>query len=374
MTEVPEIVRERLRRQATSVEHPDANLLSAFAEHTLTEPERVSVLDHLSRCADCRQILALSAPQLEQLLAPAAARSRSGVKLSWWRSPVVHWGALTAAALVVLVAVGARMRLREGHSASAPAIAKYEPAQQPTAETETAPVPTKQSATPAPAAPPASTSKRAKAIGAGSEDKQATLRKKVPAEVTAQIAPVPPTSAPSPTDASESSASTIISGEGAGRDQLKSSAPSAMASGAAGGIVGGMVAAPAMKAAKPAQRESAMLVKRPTLGQRWSVSESGALQRSLDGGRSWNEIAVAGGVRFRALATVGQDVWAGGSGGALYHSTDNGEHWLLVPVQTNGRALSGDILRIEFADPKNGVVTASTGETWTTSDGGATWR
>ena len=39
-----------------------------------------------------------------------------------------------------------------------------------------------------------------------------------------------------------------------------------------------------------------------------------------------------------------------------------------------GRAPSGDIVRIEFADAQNGIVTTSTGEAWTTSDAGVTWR
>jgi hypothetical protein len=138
MAEVSRIVRERLRGQVTAGEHPDANLLSAFAERTLTEQERAQVLDHLSRCADCRQVVTLSAPpEVEEERRVAAAvvgRASATASRSWWRSPIVHWGALTAAALVVLIAVGERMRLREGHSASAPAVATYETAQQVTKE------------------------------------------------------------------------------------------------------------------------------------------------------------------------------------------------------------------------------------------------
>ena len=110
MADVPEIVRERLRAQETAGGHPDANLLSAFAEHTLTEQERAQVLDHLSRCTECRQVVALSAPpeveEERQVAAAVAGRASAAPSRSWWRSPVVHWGALTAAALVVLIAVG----------------------------------------------------------------------------------------------------------------------------------------------------------------------------------------------------------------------------------------------------------------------------
>jgi photosystem II stability/assembly factor-like uncharacterized protein len=198
------------------------------------------------------------------------------------------------------------------------------------------------------------------------------MRKDVPAQPAAQNAPEPPASAKPATEAREFELATAIGPEKTlGRGQLKAAAPSAMA----GGVVGGNVAAPAAKseAAVRSRGENAVLAKRAALGSRWSISDSGALQRSFDAGRSWKEVAVADGVRFRAVATVGAGVWAGGSGGALYHSADGGEHWLWVRVRANGRALEGDIVRIDFDDAKTGVVITSSGETWTTSNGGTAW-
>ena len=116
------------------------------------------------------------------------------------------------------------------------------------------------------------------------------------------------------------------------------------------------------------------LAKSVVVGPRWSISGAGTLQRSFDGGRSWNQVAVTDGVTFRAVSVAGHDVWVGGSRGALFHSADGGEHWSQVRVQTNDRALSGDIVRIEFPDAANGVVSTSTGETWRTLDAGASWR
>ena len=115
-------------------------------------------------------------------------------------------------------------------------------------------------------------------------------------------------------------------------------------------------------------------VRRAIVGPRWSVSDSGAVQRSFDGGQSWKEVPVAEGVGFRAVAVVVNDIWAGGAGGALFHSADGGEHWTRVQVQENDRTLSGDIVRIEHADAQNVVVTTSTGETWTSSNAGEAWR
>src|SRR5215472_3975126 len=120
MSELPQIVREGLKRKQTESagDHPDANLLSAFAEHTLTGSERANVLEHLAHCSECRKVVALASPERGD--EPKAVSALPSGSRSWWRSPVIHWGALTAAALVVLIAVGERMRLREGHSASAP--------------------------------------------------------------------------------------------------------------------------------------------------------------------------------------------------------------------------------------------------------------
>ena len=61
MAELPKIVKSRLvqQRSADHAEHPDANLLAAFAEQTLLERERASISAHLAQCADCRESLAL---------------------------------------------------------------------------------------------------------------------------------------------------------------------------------------------------------------------------------------------------------------------------------------------------------------------------
>ncbi|HYN15169.1 MAG TPA: YCF48-related protein [Terriglobales bacterium] len=398
MAEVPRIVRERLRSQAAIGEHPDANLLSAFAERALTEQERAQVLDHLSRCAECRELAALSAlPQVKEERLVATGRVPAAASRSWWRSPVVHWGALTAAALVVLIAVGERMRLREGHSASAPAVATVssnEVAQKSTMQAREVSPPAaepKQSGKPAKKPGPVrdaktlSAGRQAGAVGGGiGEGAGGVIGGKVGTigalSVTAEK-PAPSAAPPSPPamKAQASADASKIEGPPFEKDRKIDQAqvkavpvPSA----AANETVEVTAAAPALKseAAALSPGRSAIRTKRASLSPRWSVSDSGAVQRSFDGGRSWKEVAVADGGTFRAVATVGSDVWAGGSGGALYHSADGGEHWARVRVQASGRALSEDIVRVEFADAQNGVVTASTGESWTTSDAGATWR
>ncbi len=76
---------------------------------------------------------------------------------------------------------------------------------------------------------------------------------------------------------------------------------------------------------------------------------------------------------FRAVSAVGDDIWAGGAGGALFHSSNGGQSWTRVVPHSDSITLSSDIVRVEFSGLSRGVVTAASGETWLTTDGGLTW-
>ena len=52
MQNVPKTVRDRLQAAPPPVNHPDADLLTAFAERSLPHRERTVVLEHLARCGD----------------------------------------------------------------------------------------------------------------------------------------------------------------------------------------------------------------------------------------------------------------------------------------------------------------------------------
>jgi photosystem II stability/assembly factor-like uncharacterized protein len=145
----------------------------------------------------------------------------------------------------------------------------------------------------------------------------------------------------------------------------------------------------------------------PTLQPRWTISSTGGLQRSFDQGSTWQDVevnanspsnltsldtvaktsrakdkdsnkkALKSGVAaptFRVVTALGSDVWAGGSGGALYHSADAGSHWTRVLPSAAGTNLSGDIVGLEFSDPQHGRITTSTPEIWITTDDGQTWQ
>jgi len=142
---------------------------------------------------------------------------------------------------------------------------------------------------------------------------------------------------------------------------------------------------------------------------RWTISSSGALQRSYDQGNTWQEVNVSAAAAapaaesidlsgqksgavsnskdkdialekkpalpvFRAVAANGPDVWAGGSFGTLYHSVDSGTHWNRIIPMFSGVTLTGDVIALDFPDLQHGKVTTSTSEVWMTSDAGQSWQ
>ena len=107
MAGIPKIVEQQLHAMATLEDHPDPNLLGAFVEKSLAQHEQVRVLDHLSRCTNCREIVSLTATQ------PGIAGAVSVVpaRVGWLSWPVLRWGA----AVACVVVVGAAVTLRQQH-------------------------------------------------------------------------------------------------------------------------------------------------------------------------------------------------------------------------------------------------------------------
>src|SRR5579863_7599741 len=98
MQHVPKIVLKRLPRKAGAESHPDANLLTAFTERVLGESERARVMDHLSRCGDCREVVTFALPAMEVVAVTALTESAGSRRLSW---PILRWGVVAAGILLV---------------------------------------------------------------------------------------------------------------------------------------------------------------------------------------------------------------------------------------------------------------------------------
>jgi hypothetical protein len=457
MPELPQIVRERLKASPSPGMHPDANVLAAFGERLLPQSERGLVLDHLSRCGDCREVIALALPASEAADVTTARTVQGG----WFGWPSLRWG-LLAAGIVVAVSVGVQQfRVHQqanvtiaqvtsrGQQSNAPATAQARQSQPIAPPT----LPREENALKAPGAVMSNDGATARetkdfrqpghtgradsaaasnvvtsltAFGGNPQPKSKIAMAESPRDLPfAQgsrnsMSPAMAKQAPAPAPSSEvpPSVSENVQVQGqaiqiATQDESQSQ-EQALQSRNAGEPQFSAGRADVVERAKPPVTPSNTPAAMPASTARWTISSTGSLQRSLDGGNTWQEIAVvtrparvpsfmtaqsvaksqadtldkvAGSKEekksqtqtastpvFRAVAAAGLEIWAGGSGSMLYHSTDGGEHWTRVLPSTDGVVLKGDISSVQFPDSQHGTVSTSNSEVWTTSDGGQSWR
>jgi photosystem II stability/assembly factor-like uncharacterized protein len=106
----------------------------------------------------------------------------------------------------------------------------------------------------------------------------------------------------------------------------------------------------------------------------WSVSPQGKVQRSTDAGKTFEPVHVARGIKFRAIAALGNDVWTGGTGGALFHSADGGANWTRVSLNFGGSTVTEMITNIQLRDRQHLTITTASGAQWVSEDGGQNWQ
>ncbi len=122
-----------------SAPHPDADQLTAFAEHALPAHEREQTLAHLAICAVCRQLVFMA-----QETEPAEAAQPVAVKKPWFAGWNLLWPAAAALAGIVVLSVHLRHAATSGSAEQKVAIVTEPP--------------------PIPAAPPVAPSMRSEAI------------------------------------------------------------------------------------------------------------------------------------------------------------------------------------------------------------------
>lgn len=361
MTELPNIVSRRLRSAASEAAHPDTDLLTAFAEKSLTQREQTDVLKHLAQCGDCREVVALALPeQIDAMpIKPVAGRS------AWMPWPILRWGAAVAC-VVVVAAVGLHFRPTSQSSAAlssdAP-IARTNAGAEIAATLTQAPPPTRSGLDAVSSSNPASPSLAKKQAIAPRDQ----FESRVKTEVAEQKA--------TPTRKEADETTVLATGNAIGDKQFvpgrakDESAPAAAKANMA--LIGGLPNRQAMAS-------SAMIARATTIPTnvtpRWTLTSDGMLQRSLDSGRTWETILVAGPGTFRALTANGFEIWVGGAKGSLYHSIDAGQHWMQVQPTSENESLSADIIDIEFTDLLHGTLTTSDEQIWFTADAGHTWQ
>jgi photosystem II stability/assembly factor-like uncharacterized protein len=106
----------------------------------------------------------------------------------------------------------------------------------------------------------------------------------------------------------------------------------------------------------------------------WTVSSQGQVQRTTHAGKTLEPIQVARGIKFMTVAALGNDVWAGGTRGALFHSLDGGTTWNRVSITVEGNAVTETLTDIQLHDPQHLTVTTTSGSKWASDDGGQHWQ
>jgi hypothetical protein len=406
MQKVPQIVRERLKAGTVVTGHPDAEILSAFAERSLLEPDRATILTHLATCADCREILALALPATEEF---AAASLK--LRHSWLTWPAFRWGFATAGVAVIALGLVEFEHHRPAHSATvarqvAPAAisAEMKKAVAPTLAPEQNALEKSAGIAKKNVSQIAEARLRHVPVGSRAHTPE-RLQAAAPALVARQQAPNPPASA---------SQMVEVQVQRAPLNAQTADAQIAKASPANGSAEQFFSNSLPLTRAKPADIEPLQTGSAGAMmaTPRWSITAVGGLQRSLDQGKTWQDIDVNGSalpsqsvaagamsgpmkaanvqqksmaapsagkvsvtpIFFRTVTAAGSEVWAGGSDAALFHSIDGGNHWTRVLPSSSDAVLTGDVLSVEFSDPQHGSVTTSTPEIWTTTDGGQTWQ
>lgn len=113
MPELSNLLKNGLAKasQGASV-HPDADLLTAYAEQILTSSERSQVLEHLAACRQCRDVVSLA---LEPVAVEKAPVLVATPRRRWFLTPQF---ALVAAVAAMAVGVGIVMRLQPSQPAT----------------------------------------------------------------------------------------------------------------------------------------------------------------------------------------------------------------------------------------------------------------
>lgn len=107
--------------------------------------------------------------------------------------------------------------------------------------------------------------------------------------------------------------------------------------------------------------------------QGWAVGGLGTIVHTADGGQTWSQQALSCGYptcpwSLHAVDFIdAQQGWIAGEG--FFRTTDGGQTWLPVTVETEGR-----LNDIDFVNAQVGWAVGDWGQVWGTSDSGTSWE
>ena len=350
----PNTLRQELARSQQAGPHPDADVLTAFAEDALPEREREQLIVHLAVCADCREILSLAASAAPEPLTPESVTDTAHLLPRPMHPPLrtwLPWVATAAGVVIVTLIVVLHERKHEfqasleNHPSVATKAAAQPPAQ-PNKQLQTAiveaPKPIYNKPAPAPIAKATDSSQQAMDAVIAHEDRESSSRLE-----TIPQNPTPVTGAIVGTMSAAATPPALVSPVASARSSPAFAAMS--------------------KASRLTEAQSL-----DSAHPHWRIKSSGQAERVIGDG-AWQPVLTNEKSKMRAVAVFGNDVWIGGEDLRLYHSSDNGTTWSLVSLPGT---TSGDhaITHIVFQTQQAGSVEADDGSSWTTADGGKTWK
>lgn len=346
------VLRDAARRGRTAGVCPDAAMLAAYVDDGLAPAERREVELHASGCVSCQTHLALLGAVSVEPAAPVPARS-------WFP----RWGWLVPVATAVIVAA-VWVRLPEQIVTERPApVATEAPASVPPAPS-------------APAAPPSDSvsSVPVTELAAKLKDEQPVpqkpaeaLGRKVANEAQAAGAPAPLAAAPAAPPAPVASPPAAFA-QDALQEERKREVLSLEDARAKEADAGQRVARLEPTLAKSRGDASA-----PPVVFVVSASDEetfraigGRVDRSTDGGKTWQHAFTSSGGPVTAAACAGGTCWFGTSDGRIERNVRGGFAGSSLPVRERVDAIAPTA-------PESAVVTTRGGRKFRTANGGATW-
>jgi photosystem II stability/assembly factor-like uncharacterized protein len=104
----------------------------------------------------------------------------------------------------------------------------------------------------------------------------------------------------------------------------------------------------------------------------WRINDRGQLERSFGDG-VWQLVPTLETSKLRVVSISGSEVWAGGEGLRLEHSSDNGSTWQAIKLPSKN-GYNHAVTHIRFPTPQDGIIDSDDGTSWNTTDGGRTWK
>jgi hypothetical protein len=316
---------KRAFAEGSSGPHPDADVLAAFAESALLPAERETVLAHLACCAECREVLGMAyggAEEPREMKLFLLGRERRRI----WRVVIPS---LAAAAAILVVSSAVVLQWMKAPKPN-PVVA--------TRHMEESPV------RPAPAQPSQPVKQKHEA------------RRAAPSPV----ASVPET-VPSPAMAVRSQgkgpeAPTAFARRSMESEKMETGIPASVSAFANTATSKALARAPAASLARP----------------HWRINEQGQPERAFGQG-AWHPVLPNDSARMEVLAVYGGEVWVGGEKTQVFHSFDDGVSWRVVPLPEK-LGSTHTIAHIRFESAQEITIEAADGATWTSTDGGESWK